>query len=190
MREISEAAVTIRPALAGDARAIAEVHVSSWQSTYRDVIPQPYLDALQVEEFADRWQPRLQGESDMCIRVAEREGQVCGFAAGGPARPGPAGFAGELYAIYLQAGAQRRGLGAQLLRSVAQELATTGLGGMFVWVLEENASRRFYERMGGTPAGQESVEIGGAQLLQVAYGWPDLRASLRVWSASDSSAPS
>ena len=184
MREAAGSAVTVRPALAGDARAIAEVHVSSWQSTYRDVIPQAYLDGLQVEEFADRWRARVHEESDMCIRVAERDGRVCGFAAGGPARPGPAGFAGELYAIYLQAGAQRRGLGAQLLRSVAQELVATGLGGMFVWVLEENASRHFYEHMGGALAGEESVEIGGARLGQVAYGWPDLRASLRAWSGT------
>src|SRR5687767_3602644 len=40
----------IRPALPSDARAIADVHVRTWQSTYRGIVPDAYLDALSVDE--------------------------------------------------------------------------------------------------------------------------------------------
>lgn len=38
----------IRKALPSDAQAIAQVHISSWQAAYRDLMPAEYLDALQA----------------------------------------------------------------------------------------------------------------------------------------------
>ena len=45
---------------------------------------------------------------------------------------------------------------------------------MLVWVLTENPSRAFYERMGGRFVREAPVTICGAPLVEVAYGWDDL----------------
>jgi hypothetical protein len=49
--------MSIRLAQASDARAIAEVHVRSWQAAYRDLLPQEYLDGLDPGHWATRMGP-------------------------------------------------------------------------------------------------------------------------------------
>ena len=34
---------------------IAQVHIKSWQSAYKDIIPKSYLDNLSIEERANRY---------------------------------------------------------------------------------------------------------------------------------------
>jgi len=46
--------VTIRLASVDDADAVSEVHVRAWQSAYRGVMPDDYLDGLQAQEPATR----------------------------------------------------------------------------------------------------------------------------------------
>ena len=45
----------IRPATVDDAAAVAHVHVSSWRSTYRGLMPDAVLDSLSVERRAEFW---------------------------------------------------------------------------------------------------------------------------------------
>jgi hypothetical protein len=42
-----------------------------------------------------------------------------------------------------------------------------------LWVLAENPSRKFYERLGGQLVYEKTVTIGGVPLIEVAYGWRD-----------------
>ncbi|WP_411074424.1 GNAT family N-acetyltransferase [Streptomyces sp. cmx-4-7] len=49
----------IREALPGDAAALAAVHVLSWRAAYRELLPGPYLEGLDVEERAATWHARL-----------------------------------------------------------------------------------------------------------------------------------
>src|SRR5207247_7924466 len=50
---------TIRAAVVDDARAIAEVHVGSWRSTYRGQLPDDLLDRLSVDEREAQWSSGL-----------------------------------------------------------------------------------------------------------------------------------
>jgi hypothetical protein len=43
-----------------------------------------------------------------------------------------------------------------------------------VWVLAENPARRFYEALGGKIVFEKRIEIGGASLVEVAYGWEEM----------------
>ncbi|MGH2351627.1 MAG: GNAT family N-acetyltransferase, partial [Chloroflexota bacterium] len=116
------------------------------------------------------------GDGRRPIYVAEDEKvQIVGFAAGGPEREQDAGFQGEVYAIYVLAIHQRLGIGGDLFRAVAARLAEAGMTSLLVWVLVANPARRFYEALGGTLARERRIEIGGALLDEVAYGWPDTR---------------
>lgn len=40
----------IRRAKLDDAQGIAKVHVNSWRTTYKDIIPNDFLDNLSVEQ--------------------------------------------------------------------------------------------------------------------------------------------
>lgn len=170
----------IREATVDDARGIAEVHVASWQTTYRGILPDEYLANLSVDDRERSWVRQL-GEREFATfaYVAEDDTRdtprIIGFASGGPRREGNPDFDGELYAIYLLADTQGHGLGRQLVRAVASRLARDGMSSMLVWVLEDNPSRRFYEALGGglLPERQTST-VGGTPLAHVSYGWRDL----------------
>ena len=50
---------------------------------------------------------------------------------------------------------------------------------LITWVLEDNASCRFYERLGGERLGSKTVEIADMSLRAIAYGWPDASVLLK-----------
>jgi L-amino acid N-acyltransferase YncA len=164
----------IREATVADARAIAEVHVTSWRVAYAGIVPAAYLASLSVDEREGRWAKILTGEDGTRTHVAvDEKGQVIGFASGGPLREGNPTYAGELYAIYLLPDHKNKGYGRRLASIVAQRLAREGMPSMLVWVLAENYARGFYERLGGALVGEQPITIGGVELREVAYGWPD-----------------
>jgi L-amino acid N-acyltransferase YncA len=173
----SNVPVEIRLATVEDANAIAKTHVASWKAAYPGIVPQEYIDSLSIDEFADRWQNRLITPSGMKIYVADCVGTICGFASGGPARAEMPGFSGELYAIYLNPEACFKGIGSRLFWGIAKELQSSGHRSMYVWVLRDNPSRGFYERMGGNFLDAAEIEIGGKTLTEVSYGWQDLTAA-------------
>jgi hypothetical protein len=51
---------------------------------------------------------------------------------------------------------------------------------MLIWVLAENSARRFYEKLGGVLVQTDTYRIAGAELEQVAYGWPDITQFVRL----------
>jgi GNAT superfamily N-acetyltransferase len=73
-------------------------------------------------------------------------GQVVGFASGGPERGGRPLYTGELYATYTLQDHQRRGLGRRLKVALVRRLIQAGMASLLVWVLADNAARRFMRR--------------------------------------------
>ena len=175
----------IREVRPEDVAGIARVHVESWRTTYRGIMPQAFLDGLSVESRTRWWEGLFaRTDSRRCVLVAEDDdGEMIGFAIGGPESRGGREFTGEVYAVYLLEQHQRRGIGRRLMRAAAERLAALDMPAMLLWVLAENhPSRRFYEAIGGEALRTERIEIGGAELDEVAYGWRDtaaLAAALR-----------
>lgn len=169
---------TIRPATAADAPAIAHVHVEAWRTAYRNVLPDHVLDGLSEEKRRSHWQAALSNpQPGEFVLVAEQDGQVVGFANGGPERDGDPHFTGEVYAIYLLDEFRRQGIGTTLFRRAVEMQINSGLNSMEVWVLRDNPYRGFYEGRGGELAGEKLIQIGGQEFVEVAYGWHDLRRS-------------
>lgn len=163
---------TVRPARIEDAYSIAYVQVESWKSTYAGIVPETYLESLNPESRTDSWKKQFDGTT--LILVAEDEAGVFGFVCGGALRDPIAGYDAELYAIYLLQQKQREGVGRTLVRKLADALRAKGYRSLIVWVLERNPSLGFYTRLGGTALLTKEIEIGGAQLTEVAFGWSDI----------------
>ena len=161
----------VRPATPEDAPGIADVHVATWRTTYRGLLPDDFLASLSEEHYAERWR-RVIGEGSSRVFVVDLPERIVGFASGGRERAGESGFAGELYALYVLDGAQRHGHGRELVRAVAGALEEMEMPDMIVWVLRDNApARHFYERLGGVYVRAQPITIGSATLEEVSYGW-------------------
>ena len=90
-------------------------------------------------------------------------------------RSGDSDYSGELYALYVLPGQQRKGVGRRLVEAVTERLVQSGHDSMSVWVLEQNPARGFYVALGGRQLGTKDVQIGTQTLVEVAYGWSDIR---------------
>jgi len=167
----------IREATLDDAPGLARVHVDTWRTAYPGIIPAAHLAGLSYERSEARWHDHLTGmDGRRFTYVAEEAGRVIGLASGGPERDGLSGYDGELYGLYVLAEYQRHGVGRALLQVVAQHLATGGFKAMVIWVLKENVkARAFYEALGGVLVEEKAITIGGAELIDIAYGWPDIQ---------------
>jgi ribosomal protein S18 acetylase RimI-like enzyme len=139
---------TIRPAGVDDAAALGAIQVRAWQSAYRGVMPDDYLDGLRAEERATFWRRLLSGlQPDQHVLVVLSNSHVVGFACFGPAHDAElATDVGELYAINLDPDAWGRGTGRGLLRHATEQLAEAGFSQAVLWVVPENQrARRLYE---------------------------------------------
>lgn len=145
----------VRPAMPADARAIATVHVATWQHAYAGLLVGDYLAGLDVSQRAGRWRTRISEPPDRAfVLVYEQLGHVKGFVSGGPSRDGDA--SGEVYAIYVDPGCQGLGAGTLLLEAAARWLAEAEFSEASLWVLAGNhPSRRFYESRGWRGDGTE-----------------------------------
>lgn len=183
---------TIRRAAAGDARAIARVHVECWRSAYAGIIPDRVMVDMSVDDKASFWRSLLlragSGEAVLVSSVAvsgRGGGEIVGFASCGPAdrRSGgfvPAGYDGELHTLYVLPDWQEQGLGRALLCGGFRALRRAGFASAFVWVLAQNPSRFFYEAMGGRRVGERTENLWGTELPEIAYGWPDLAEAVAI----------
>lgn len=140
----------IRPATPDDAHGIAVVHVRAWQQAYRGLMPQPVLDGLSIAEREAGW-ARLLAETPRASQtiVAEREGEIAGWASFGDARDAEAPGSGELWGIYAHPDAWSTGVGHALITAVEDALRSDDHETAYLWVLEGNArAASFYERHG------------------------------------------
>jgi GNAT superfamily N-acetyltransferase len=170
--------VSTRLAQVSDARAIAVVHVRSWQAAYRGLLPQDYLDRLDPDQRIARWEEQLrqaQGPRQAVV-VAEDAGELVGFAHACPARDAdldPA-ITGEVASIYLLREARGQGLGRQLMTAALAVLTAAGFREAVLWVLDINArARSFYQAGGWRPDGSvKQDELAGFPLREVRYRCP------------------
>lgn len=151
----------IREAEPRDARAIAQVHVSSWQAAYRGHLTDEYLDGLTVEDRLEQHRRTLEEpRADWRTWIAEDAGRVAGFAVTGPSEDADAeDRTGEVYAIYLDPERVGTGLGRALFEHAVGDLRERGFTQATLWVLASNErARRFYEVAGWATDGTETQE--------------------------------
>lgn len=177
---------SVREARVEDANAIARIRVASWRRTYRGIVPDETLVAMDVGEntaTARRWLAQVadgsRGPLACAFVVAGADGETCGFAHAGAARPlesgaAPEPFDSEVYALYLMPGYERRGLGGRLLAAATGHLRRRGARSAIIWALERNPNRGFYEALGGVVVYTQILHFGEREVAEVGFGWPEL----------------
>jgi methylmalonyl-CoA/ethylmalonyl-CoA epimerase len=179
-------AVALRAATAKDVDVIAGIRVASWQTTYTGIVPQAFLDKVHADDgFAARLAAEL-GDPSSGVEavVAAVEDEVVGYAVFGPERlrvtagagdsaatTATSGQArGEVYAIYLLAASQRRGIGRDLLREAETRLARMGYADAILWMIEANQpAAEFYQRAGWRRTGLRQVHHLGSDVAEIQF---------------------
>ncbi len=190
--------ISIRRARPADAIAIAAVHVAAWRSAYPGILPDTYLAKLSVSRQAAYYDAAIRGTTGVFVAAAsgldlppgpsprEDSGggpRIIGFGTAGRARPsGDIGGRrlgeGEIETLYVLDDWRERGIGRRLMRASAEHLAENGCRSVFLWVLRDNPSRWFYQRLGGKPAAEAEIQFAGRQVMQTAFVWDPIERLL------------
>ncbi len=145
-----------------------------WRLAYKELLDADFLRQLSYRRSQRQWESMLQRHSGVLFVAESSADGVVGFAAGGPERTRRFDVDGELMALYVLSSHHGSGVGRSLVRSMARELLENGRTGMVVWVLRDNPAYGFYEHLGGTPAGEQELELGDRSVVEEAYVWGNL----------------
>ena len=179
-------ALTIRPAAPNDAQEVARIRVLGWRFAYQGLVPQGYLDSLNVAEDTERMHGYLSqlpqnlppnksapglnsGDSGKrSFMLAPRGDAVLGFChfsaapnnADRPERATPGGeMVGRLHSLYIDPGALGQGIGHTLMSQALSTFTAWGCKRAHLWVLEGNSRAiSFYERQGWQLTGDTKVD--------------------------------
>ena len=171
--------ITVRRARPGDAAAIGAIHVAAWRSTYAGILKNEYLARLSATRQAAGYGRAIVGGAGVFVALAPGAGgvpRVVGFATAGRARSAVAD--GEVETLYVLDDFREQGGGRALLRAAAAHLAASGCRSVFLWVLRDNPSRWFYERLGGRVVAAGTVPVAGETIPQDAFAWDPIERLL------------
>ncbi len=185
-RQDVDMSITVRQATVADADAVGLIHVRSWQAAYRGLMPDEFLDSLDVDSRVEEWRRIFNGEVPVGSLpfphdvVVEVEGEVVGFANIGafrqpdPDSPLPRSTAenpGELWAMYALPDHWGSGVGHALMTATMDELRSKAHDMAYLWVLTGNErARRFYERNGWIcDEVSTDLDIRGVTVNEVRY---------------------
>ena len=162
----------IRAAVATDAADIARVQTSSWQTSYRGILPDTILDTMDtVRRAAMRKEILLDADALNLVAYDTTHRELVGFCnAGRSRRQGPR--VGELYEIYIVDRAKRFGLGRELFEGTTAWCRAHQMTSLIIWVLEGNHhAREFYAAMGGRESQRVHSSVRGYPVIELSYVW-------------------
>ena len=163
----------IRTALVKDVRLIAQIHVSAWQTGYKDIFPARFLASLSVTDKEQFWKKTLQNPGKGQYIVYENAQGIKAFAVFGPARDADlAETSAELVALNVCPQSWRQGIGKKLALSVIAETKNQHYKALFLWVVKDNLKAiRLYEQLGFCLEGKIKRDIRhtGEPLTEIRY---------------------
>jgi ribosomal protein S18 acetylase RimI-like enzyme len=164
LRERGESLDTIifRDAVADDIPALAELHVTTWNATYRTT------DGPTVATRAWQWNEvfKKPDRRDFVLVLEDRNGRLIGFTWG---KPEGGAFEGQLSKIYLRWEYHGLGLGRRMMSETARRFLERGIHSFVLFAELTNPTLGFYDRMGGERLLNDRGQFDGA------YAWRDIR---------------
>lgn len=162
--------IQIRPATLRDAKAIAQIQVSSAQDAYREFWPDTALNGLSVAQRQAYWREAI----NMCepqVLVAHLDNEVMGFVGFDRSRDkGTPSTTGEIWAMYASPSHWDKGVGQALVEAAQEGLQEEGCTRVTLWTYKNNErAMRFFEIAGFRAEADsvKAVDVEGKPLEQL-----------------------
>ena len=145
----SDLNIQVRPATAGDAKTIAEIHVDTWQAAYAGLVPDDYLKGMSVDKKVALWLDAIKFAEPQVV-VALDGNAVVGFAGYDRSRdPKTKSTTGEIWAMYVASDYWGEGAGLALWDACREGLLEEGCTEVTLWAfLRNERALRFYDLAG------------------------------------------
>ena len=168
--------MNIRAATWQDAPMISGIHAAAWRYSYRNLLPEDFLDHRLPES---RWRTSFHAllESGQIEGlILEEQSTAVGCCLFGRGRDAAYGDWGEIISLYLLPDYMHRGYGREMLQIALRALKADGYDCIYLWSIRGNdRADKFYRKMGFQPTGETiSYSMGGARLEDERYVFANL----------------
>ena len=128
-----------------DARNIVEINIEEWKNTYKDILPDKFLENLseKKEESIEKCKNKI-NEYIVC----KINNQVVGFLRFGKNKKGYNDNYAEIYALYIDKDYRRKGIGKALINFAFENLKSN-YKYVLISTLVQNNANLFYKKIGG-----------------------------------------
>jgi len=165
--------INIRKAIPEDAYIFADCHISCWQSAYKNIVPQEYLENMSIEKEkrVENYKSSLANQGNCSYYCVMNSEKMIGFIIINIKHNDDNSNTGEIWAIYLIEEFCGKNYGEKLLNFAINELNRKEQKNIFLWVFEENhRARHFYEKYNFSYNGiKREVDWYGKPLVQLQY---------------------
>ena len=163
--------IIIRSATINDAEKVARIKIEGWQTAYRGIIDDSFLDNMDINEEIEKRKNNIKDGVD--IIVAEFNNEIVGFCLYRNCIKDQESYPNancEISSLYVKNSLKRKGIGTKLMQNVILKLQNLGKTKIILGCLKENySSRAFYEKMGGKILKMEKITFGNKEYEEVIY---------------------
>jgi len=141
-----------------DAEALRDLHLLTWDVTYRPHAPEAWYCERLVAHSVRDWAEIVRSQTDRGggVLTARSGGRIVGLCQYGPSEDHDHNTeeVGQIHRLYVHPARQSIGIGRSLLTASVGHLRQGGAHTATLWVLEtDQGARAFYERLGWKPDG-------------------------------------
>ena len=162
--------IIIRNIKKEDIPQVVDIQISGWQTAYRGIIDDDYLDSMSREAFIER---RNKDYNKNGFIIVEANNEILAFARyvdNNSFSPETPEIDCEITALYTKPDLKGKGLGTKMFNYILNEFKKLNKTKMIIWCLKENyPARKFYEKMGGTIIGEKTINFGNKDYPEVGF---------------------
>lgn len=161
--------IVIEQAKIDDLAECANISITSWQKTYKDIVDKEYLGSLSIKTRSEKFKSNYQSSPFL---VAKINNKVVGFCRYIAQEEKFSGTDCELTVLYVIPNLNRQGIGTSLFNYVKSELKKEQKKNMLVCCLKGNTiGESFYKKMQGKIIGESEIEIGDKKYKELAFSF-------------------
>ena len=150
---------------------ISRVHLDSWKSTYKDILPAELFAKRTYNWQKEKWLNRLFNNDNtnefMYVALTDDD-KVMGFATGSIDDPNKE-HDSILFCLYIDDKYHKCGIGRKLVDKVKSKLKKQGAKDMVLWAYKDNTACNFYEHIGGKREKEVTESVGGRDINEVSF---------------------
>lgn len=168
--------ITIRKATVDDAETVAKIRYKTWQVAYKDLLPESVLKDFDLKKETEKRVNYVNNnQGPLGLYVAEYDGKIVGFSIINTPEETKTTReyikdCGEVYAIYVLPKYHSIGAGYALMNNNKKIFLENGFNKFVLWCLKGNEkAKKFYERQGGVPIGEEEKALRGTMQTETCY---------------------
>jgi len=157
----------IRKARKEDSKDISLLVIKGWQSAYKGLIDDNFLNNMSVEIGKENWERVISSQNeDDNIFVYEENNKILGIIRFGiPEDKENKKYNAEIHVLYVEPNLKRQGIGSKLFTFAKEIFINQGRRNLIVWCLKGNKQGfSFYKKMGGKHIADRKATINSIEV--------------------------